>query len=179
MTVMQPIASAERAEGTTFSDSYLLWMLGTFLRPYVWHLASIGAMLIGVTLLSLIPPLIIQRAVDGPIASGETAGLVPLAILYTLCVPGIFGLRFLYTYMLQTVGQNALAAIRQKLFEHVLSLDSRYFNTTPVGQIVSKLTSDVETLTELLSTSIVMIASNGVTLLGLVVAMLLLNWGWR
>ncbi len=176
MTVMQPIASAERAEGTTFSDSYLLWMLGTFLRPYVWHLASIGAMLIGVTLLSLIPPLIIQRAVDGPIASGETAGLVPLAILYTLCVPGIFGLRFLYTYMLQTVGQNALAAIRQKLFEHVLSLDSRYFNTTPVGQIVSKLTSDVETLTELLSTSIVMIASNGVTLLGLVVAMLLLNW---
>lgn len=176
MAAMQQIASVEAAESASVSDRYLYWMLATFLRPYIPHFLLIGVMLLGVTMLSLIPPLLIQRAVDGPISTGDLNGLVPLAVIYTLCVPGIFGLRFAYTYLLQTVGQNALVAIRQRLFEHVLTLDMRYFNSTPVGQIVSRLTSDVEAMTELLSTSIVMVLSNGITLVGIVLAMLLLNW---
>nr|MCU0474559.1 ABC transporter ATP-binding protein/permease [Anaerolineae bacterium] len=67
-------------------------------------------------------------------------------------------------------------AIRQRLFDHVTRLDMRYFNTTPVGQIVARLTTDVEALTELLSTSIVMVLSNLITLVGLVVVMFALNW---
>ncbi|MBK8135536.1 MAG: ABC transporter ATP-binding protein [Chloroflexi bacterium] len=176
MSAMQQTASVQAAEQSSISDRYLYWMLATFLGPYVGHLILVGLLLLGVTILSLIPPYLIQRAVDGPIATGDLSGLAPLAIVYTLCVPGIFGLRFAYTYVLQTVGQNALVAIRQKLFEHVLTLDMRYFNTTPVGQIVSRLTSDVEAMTELLSTSIVMVLSSGITLIGIVVAMLVLNW---
>lgn len=176
MSAMQQTASVQEAEKTSFTDTYLYWMLGLFLKPYILHLIVIGFMLIGVTILSLIPPFLIQQAVDGPITTGDLSGLVPLAVIYTLCVPGIFGLRFAYTYLLQTVGQNALVAIRQRLFEHVLTLDMRYFNTTPVGQIVSRLTSDVEVMTELLSTSIVMVLSNGITLIGIIGAMLLLNW---
>lgn len=176
MAAIQQTASVQEAEKARFTDTYLYWMLGLFLKPYIPHLIVVGLMLLGVTILSLIPPFLIQRAVDGPITTGDLNGLVPLAVIYTLCVPGIFGLRFAYTYLLQTVGQNALVAIRQRLFEHVLTLDMRYFNTTPVGQIVSRLTSDVEVMTELLSTSIVMVLSNGITLIGIVGAMLLLNW---
>lgn len=176
MSAMQQTASVEAAEKSNISDRYLYWMLATFLRPYIGHLALVGVLLLGVTILSLIPPYLIQQAVDGPITTGDLSGLAPLAVIYTLCVPGIFGLRFAYTYLLQTVGQNALVAIRQRLFEHVLTLDMRYFNTTPVGQIVSRLTSDVEAMTELLSTSIVMVLSNGITLFGIIIAMLALNW---
>ena len=176
MAAIQQTASVQEAEKARFTDTYLYWMLGLFLKPYIPHLIAVGLMLVGVTILSLIPPFLIQRAVDGPITTGDLNGLVPLAVIYTLCVPGIFGLRFAYTYLLQTVGQNALVAIRQRLFEHVLTLDMRYFNSTPVGQIVSRLTSDVEAMTELLSTSIVMVLSNGITLIGIIGAMLLLNW---
>lgn len=158
------------------SDRYLLWMLGLFLKPYLLQLGVIFALLLGVSLLSLLPPFLIQQAVDGPIASGQADGLVPIAVVYMAIVPLIFGMRFYYTYLLQTVGQNALVAIRQRLYDHVARLDMRYFNTTPVGQIVARLTTDVEALTELLSTSIVMVISNLLTLVGLVVAMFLLNW---
>lgn len=158
------------------SDRYLLWMLGLFLKPYVWHLILIMLLLLGVSTLSLLPPFLIQQALDGPIASKDTSGLMPIAIVYMAIVPMIFGMRFYYTYLLQTVGQNALMAIRQRLFQHILKLDMRYFNTTPVGQIVSRLTTDVEALTELLSTSIVMVLSNMITLVGLIIAMLALNW---
>lgn len=158
------------------SDRYLLWMLGLFLKPYIWQLALILALLVGVSLLSLLPPFLIQQALDGPIAQQNTEGLVPIALVYMAIVPFIFGMRFYHTFLLQTVGQNALMAIRQRLFEHIMRLDMRYFNTTPVGQIVARLTTDVEALTELLSTSIVMVLSNLITLVGLVVAMLMLNW---
>lgn len=166
----------QKTENFAPSDRYLLWMLGLFLKPYVWHLALIMALLLGVSALSLLPPFLIQQALDGPIATKNSDGLIPIAIVYMAIVPMIFGMRFYYTYLLQTVGQNALMAIRQRLFEHIMRLDMRYFNTTPVGQIVARLTTDVEALTELLSTSIVMVLSNLITLVGLVVAMLLLNW---
>jgi ATP-binding cassette subfamily B protein len=172
---MTPNTAATPAE-TKITDRALLWMLGRFLRPFVPHLLSIGVMLVIVSFLSLLPPLLIQRAVDGPISNGELSGLLPIAVIYLSIVPVMFGVRFLYTYMLQTVGQNALVNVRQQLFEHIMKLDMRYFNNTPVGQIVSRLSSDVESLTELLSTSIVMVLSNGITLVGLVIAMLLLNW---
>jgi ATP-binding cassette subfamily B protein len=166
----------KQADNFAPSDRYLLWMLGVFLRPYVWQLALVLALLVGVSLVSLLPPLLIQQAVDGPIAQRDMNGLVPLAIVYMAIVPLIFGMRFYHTYLLQTVGQNALMAIRQRLYEHVIRLDMKYFGNTPVGQIVARLTTDVEALTELLSTSIVMVLSNMLTLVGLVVAMLLLNW---
>ncbi|MCC7207918.1 MAG: ABC transporter ATP-binding protein, partial [Anaerolineae bacterium] len=73
-------------------------------------------------------------------------------------------------------GQNALVNLRQKLFEHLLRQDMRFFNTTPVGQLVSRLSNDIEALTELLSTSIVMVISNLMTLIGIVVVMFALNW---
>ncbi|MCU0464662.1 MAG: ABC transporter ATP-binding protein/permease [Anaerolineae bacterium] len=163
-------------EGFDPSDRYLLWMLSLFLKPYVWHLVLVFLLLVGVSLLSLLPPFLIQQAVDGPIANGNADALAPIAVVYMAVVPLIFGMRFYHTYLLQMVGQNALVGVRQRLFDHIMRLDMRYFNTTPVGQIVARLTTDVEALTELLSTSIVMVLSSLLTLVGLVVAMFLLNW---
>ena len=176
-SVPAPLDGAfQRGESRHFSDRYLVKMLGRFLRPYVGSLVAIFAMLLLVTLLSLTPPYLIQRAVDGPIASGDLNGLVPLGIVYFSMIVLVFALRFAYTYLLQTVGQNALMSIRQSLFEHILKQDMRFFNTTPVGQLVSRLSNDIDALTELLSTSIVMVVSNFITLIGIIAVMLLINW---
>jgi len=170
MTDTQP----ERA--TRLTDRYLVRMLTRFIRPYWRRVALVFALLIGVTWLSLLPPYLIQRAVDGPIRQGDTAGVIPYGILYFAVILTTFALRFSHTYLLQTVGQNALMDLRQVLFEHILKQDMRFFNLTPVGQLVSRLTNDIDALTELLSTSIVMVASNLITLVGIVVVMFALNW---
>lgn len=157
------------------SDRYLLQMLGRFLRPYLGQLFIVFALLLGVTLLTLLPPYLIQRAVDGPIRTGDLHGLLPYGLVYFGSIVMVFVLRFSHTYLLQTVGQTALMNIRQVLFTHILQQDMAFFNTTPVGQIVSRLSNDIDALTELLSTSIVMVASNLITLVAIVAVMLVLN----
>jgi ATP-binding cassette subfamily B protein len=158
------------------SDRYLLQLFGRFLRPYWIQLSIVFALLLGVTMLTLLPPYLIQRAVDGPIKNADLNGLLPYGVIYFGSIMAIFVLRFSHTYLLQTVGQSALMNIRQELFEHILQQDMAFFNTTPVGQIVSRLSNDIDALTELLSTSIVMVASNMITLVGIIIVMSLLNW---
>ena len=162
---------------TRLTDRYLVRMLGRFIRPYWRRMVLVFALLIGVTWLSLLPPYLIQRAVDGPITAGRHERADPRSACCILCVIlTTFALRFSHTYLLQTVGQNALMDLRQKLFEHLLRQDMRFFNPTPVGQLVSRLSNDIDALTELLSTSIVMVISNLMTLIGIVVVMFALNW---
>lgn len=163
-------------ERVKLTDSDLLWMLARFIRPYWFQLGVVFFLLILVTILSLLPPYLTQLAVDGPLQTGDRDQLVLLAVIFFATIPATFALQFGYIYLLQTVGQNALMNLRQVLFEHILRQDMRYFNRTPVGQIVSRFSNDIDALTELFSTSIVMVASNLVTLIGLIAVMLALNW---
>src|SRR5829696_1309486 len=113
------------------TDRYLVLMLGRFLAPYFGHIAVVFVMLLGVSGLTTLLPYLTQRAIDGPIASGDLSGLVPYGVVYFLTILALFILRFGHTYLLQTVGQNALAALRQTLFEHILRQDMGFFNKTP------------------------------------------------
>ncbi len=158
------------------SDSYLIKMLWRFLRPYLWQILAVVVLLFVVSGLQLTLPILIQQAVDGPITNGDIDGLVPIGVGYIVAILFIFALRYGYLYWLATIGQNALMNLRQELYEHILTQDSRYFNNTPVGKIVSRMSNDIEALTELLSTSIVLVAANMVTLFGIIVVMLGLNW---
>ena len=174
--VLATKGQVEEEQQQQFTDRYLFSMLARFLRPYWKQLLITFIMLLAVTIVSLMPPYLIQRAVDGPIANNDFGGLIPYAVLYFLAIPTIFALRFGYIYILQTAGQSALMDLRQTLFEHIMRQDMRFFNKTPVGQIVARLSSDIESLTELLSTSIVIVISNMITLVGIVLVMFALNW---
>ena len=165
-----------RQQSEDLSDRYLIFMLLRFVAPFWRQLIAVFVMLLIVTGLSLLPPYLIQIAVDGPITNGDMQGLIPIAIVYFTSIPALFVLRFGQIYLLQTVGQDALVEMRQALFEHILKQDMRFFNKTPVGLIVARLSNDIEALTELLSTSIVIIATNLVTLIGIIGVMLVLNW---
>jgi ATP-binding cassette, subfamily B, multidrug efflux pump len=169
-----------------FSDRYLFKMLGRFVTPFWKQLLVVFGLLLVVTMLSLLPPYLIQRAVDGPITAAANEGdldashlvqdLIPYGVVYLGAIVFGFGLRFAYIYLLQTVGQSALLNLRQTLFEHILKQDMRFFNKTPVGVIVARLSNDVEALTELFSTTIIIVATNLVALVGIIIVMFLLNW---
>jgi len=169
----EPITEAQEEKVT---DRYLIGLLARFLAPYWWQLLIVFGLLIVVTGLTLLLPYLIQRAVDGPIAAKNINGLIPYGITYFVTILLIFVARFGHTYLLQNVGQNALVNIRQQLFEHILWQDMRFFNKTPVGLIVARLSNDIDALTELLSTSIVMVASNMITLIGIIITMFAINW---
>ncbi len=163
-------------QNTRVSDRFLLGLLGRFIRPYWRRVAGVFVLMIAVTVLSLLPPYLIQRAVDGPIKQSDLNGLAPYGAAYFVTVLVTFALRFGHTYLIQTVGQDTLMDLRQVLFEHIIRQDMAFFNQTPVGQLVSRLTNDIDALTELLSTSIVMVVSNLITLIGIIFVMFALNW---
>ncbi|MDQ7033919.1 MAG: ABC transporter ATP-binding protein [Anaerolineae bacterium] len=158
------------------SDSFLVKMLWRFLKPYSWQLLGVFALLITVSSLQLVLPYLVKIAVDGPITEGNLQGIMPIGAAYLGAVAAFFVLRFVYLYWLATIGQSALLTIRQELFEHIIKQDMRYFNVTPVGKIVSRMSNDIEAMTELLSTSIVLVAANMVTLAGIIMVMLWMNW---
>lgn len=176
MAISPAVEVDDKPQRVSITDSYLAKLLWRFLKPYIWQLVGVFVLLMMVSGLTLLLPYLIQQAIDGPITGGSLDGLIPLGLLYLGAVALLFALRFAYTYWLQTIGQNALMALRQSLYEHIVRQDMNYFHRTPVGKIVSRMTNDIEALTELLSTSIVMVLSNMVTLVGIVLVMLALNW---
>src|SRR5664279_2406251 len=167
----EPISPEENV-----SDRYLTGMLARFLAPFWWQIVIVFVFLLAATGLTLALPYIVQRTVDGPIASRDANGILPYGIAYLVTIVLLTIARLGHTYLLQNVGQEALVNIRQTLFDHIMMEDMRFFNNTTGGQIVSRLSNDIDAMTDLLSTSIVMVASNMITLIGIVVVMLLINW---
>ena len=158
------------------SDRHLFAVLGGYLTPYWVQLLLVFALLLVVTAMTALLPYLVQVAVDGPITQGNLVNLNPYVAAYFGAILVLFVARFAHTYLLQTVGQSVLMKIRQSMFERLIQMELSYFQRTPVGHFVSRLTNDIEAVTELLSTSIVMVVSNMITLIGLVVTMILINW---
>lgn len=170
------MSQGEIKQARQMSDSFLVRFLWRFLRPYRWQVLGVLGLLFVISALNLLLPYLVQVAVDEYIAVGDISGLWGIGALYVGAIFLIFVVRFIQTFWLQTIGQDTLVALRQHLYEHILRQDMAFFNTTPVGKIVSRMSNDIEALTELLSTSIVMVLSNMITLVGIIGVMFLLNW---
>jgi len=171
--------TADKKQSTTDSESQdiaLLKLIGGALRPY-WVWTVIALVLMGiVATLNVVPPYLLQQAIDGPIAQGNVSALWRIALLYGVTAIAFYGLTLAYTYYLQKAAQQALADIRVKLFNHIFTQDYAFLNRTPTGELVTRLTSDIDTINALLSNSIVVILVEGITLIVIVAVMLRQNW---
>lgn len=109
------------------------------------------------------------------IRRGDVLGLKKIVMLYLLIL--LLGLVFSYCHMmlLQWTGQNIIYNIRQEVYEHIQKLSLRFFDITPVGKIVTRVTNDVEALNEMYTTILVKLFKNIVKIIGLAVVMLSIN----
>lgn len=168
-------AAAAPAEGGG-QDAAMLGLLVTTMRPHWRLLLSALVLLLCTAGLNVVPPLLLQRAIDGPIARRDAGGLWLLALVYAGVALAMFGLTYGQTYLLQRAGQRGLATLRTRLFAHMLRQDQGFFGRTPVGDLVARLTSDIDALNALLSSSVVTILTESVTLIAIVAVMFAINW---
>lgn len=173
---MASVSAAPKREQARTQDAQLLWLLATTMAPYWRFLALALVLLVGVAALGVVPPYLLNRAIDGPIASGNPEGLWLLAALYAGAV--VLGLlcQFGQVYLLQLSGQKALADMRRRLFAHMLGQDMKFHGRYGVGELVQRLTGDIDALNALLSTSVVTILTETVTLIVVVCVMFAVNW---
>jgi ATP-binding cassette subfamily B multidrug efflux pump len=163
-------------KATQEQDGALAWLVVTTLAPHWRALLVAVVMLLATAALNVAPPYLVQQAIDGPIAQHSAAGLWPLAALYGGVALLMFGLQYAQTYFLQIAGQRALADVRARLFSNMLHQGQEFFGRIPVGDLVTRLTGDIDALNALLSSSAVLILSDTVTLIVIVITMLVLNW---
>ncbi len=157
-------------------DSRLMRRLLAYLRPYKRLVALSIGLTLAISGLELLGPFLTKIAIDRYMATGNLAGLNLIAALFIAALLFIFCLEYLQTYITHQIGQRVMYDLRMQIFSHVQRLDVSYFDSNPVGRIMTRITSDVDALNELFTAGVVTIFGDVFTLAGIVGALLLLNW---
>lgn len=160
---------------TPVFDRDLVRRLWPFLRPYRKHLLGALLVLPVASLLSLLQPWLLQQAIDNHLVAQRWDGLPVLAGWFALTLLGEYGLRYLQMTWTEIAGQRALRDLRCRVFEHLQGRSIRYFHRQPVGRLMARLTADVDALQEALSSGLVTIIGDLVTLVGIVTILLYMS----
>ncbi|MBA3260815.1 MAG: ABC transporter ATP-binding protein [Gemmatimonadales bacterium] len=167
--------SEEQEPANRGYDATLMRRLLGYLRPYRWHTAAALLLLVVQSGLALVGPLLTQRALDAAIPERDLGFLGLLAGLYlgTLLVEFVveYGGALLTTW----IGQRVMYDLRMQIFEHLQRLSIPFYDRNPVGRLMTRVTSDVETLNELFSSGVVTIFGDVFTLLAIMVMMLAID----
>lgn len=147
----------------------------TYALPYLHQIAFSFLLVLCITGFELYRPVLVGYAIDDFISTRDFSGVKKTAFIYLLVLLGSFICNFLQTWILQLAGQSIIYNIRQEVFEHVHKLSLRFFDITPVGRIVTRVTNDVEALNEMYANILVKLFKNSVKILGLAVVMLAIN----
>ncbi len=148
----------------------------SYVRPRIGTLLAALALCLAVVAGSLLKPVIIGGAIDDITAGGVFSDIARSFLLYVLLLLVGTVCQAVQMWLLQRMGQDIVCQLRQELFAHIHHLTLRFFDITPVGRIVTRVTNDVESISELFSTVLVAMVKNAVLILGYAVVMLVLNW---
>jgi ATP-binding cassette subfamily B protein len=167
-------ANAEQVSDVA-RDVSLLRRLLPFVKPHAGLFTASLLLMPLAAIGGLLQPYLLKRAIDAMLAD-DAAGLRAVVIAFAGVLAFEFVTRFAQTYVLQLTGQRATADLRAALFAHVQKLRIAYFDRTPVGRIVTRLTNDVDGISELFASGAVTAITDVLTLVGIVVAMLWIDW---
>ncbi len=156
-------------------DKQYLYHYWKYLKRYK-YLLLIGLILIPlIAAFHIVQPYIIKLAIDDYIIPGDLGGLYLMVVLFSGAIALDFGAKTLQMYIFQYIGQKTVMDIRKDLFVHVLNYCPGYFDKTPIGITISRLTSDIESLNESFSSGLVTLIADFLTLIGIIAMMFLLS----
>lgn len=149
--------------------------LVAYMKPYAHWVIFALLLVLGLTAFDLYRPMLVGDAIDTFGANGDYDVIIATAIKYAVVLALSFAFNIAQTWILQKTGQNIILQMRKDLYRHMQSLGSRYFDITPVGKLVTRVTNDVEALNEMYSGILVQLFRNIVKIVGLAGVMLVLD----
>ncbi len=172
---------SEEGQQGSLRDFHLWQRILQFARPYKLGLGiAVGISLI-ITSATLALPHLLQTAIDSYImadtlpTAARLTGLGKTAIFYGLLISVIFLTSFAQILLLEWVGQSVMHTIRQHLFNHLLHLDLSFFNASPTGRLVTRLTNDIQNMNEMFTSVIVTLFNDLLRLIGILLLLFWLN----
>ena len=157
-------------------DGHLFRRIVAFLMPYKGWVAIAFFSVMAAAFLGPLRPKLVQLAIDNHIVPGDVDGLRQIILFLVLALVGEGVLSFVNGYLTQWVGQQAIFDLRTGIFRHIQKQPLAFFDKTPIGKLITRTTSDVEALSDVLSAGVVTILGDIFRLIFIAYFMFSLNW---
>jgi len=157
-------------------DRTLLKRILSYVLPYKGLLVGGLVLLPVVSLFELAQPYLLKRAIDEHIATQRLPGLDRLALFYLGALLGQYAAGFVQLYLMQLMGQRAMNDLRMRVYRHVQSLGASFFDRTPVGRLMTRMTSDIESLTEMFASGLMSLVGDFLKLGFILIVIFSLDW---
>jgi ATP-binding cassette, subfamily B, multidrug efflux pump len=166
----------EQVSSGNIIDWSVLRRLMRFVTPYRGRFYILVFLTIGIGVLSPLRPLLVQWTLDNDVAEGDYMGMVRMMIiLLVLLIVQSIG-QYAHTYLSGWMGQQIIRDIRTKLYAHLVNLRLRFFDKTPIGRLVTRTISDVETLADVFSEGLAAMVSDLLQLIFILGLMFYTDW---
>lgn len=149
--------------------------LALYLRPYGTTLSIVFVFVLGYILLGLLEPYLIGVAIDNFISTKQAAGLARTSILLLVVFLFDNGFQAISSWMMARVSQDALKRLRRDLFGHLQTLSIQFFDQHTAGELMSRLTNDIEAVNQAVSQNVVSLIASTLSMIGILVVMFVLN----
>ena len=157
-------------------DFELLKRVLEFSKPYKKKFVLAGVSAIILSILGPARPMIINYAIDNFIIVPDKEGLINITILL-VCILMMEGIvQFFYIFMSTWLGQHVIQDLRSKIFKHILSLRMKFFDNTPIGTLVTRTISDIETIADIFSQGLLVIIAELLKLAVVISLMFYTDW---
>ncbi|MCV9388004.1 ABC transporter ATP-binding protein [Reichenbachiella ulvae] len=165
----------EQASGNIV-DFKVLKRLFTFAKPYMLQFNLLIFLTVALAVLVPIRPYLIQYTIDSDVANGDYQGLVQMVWLLVALLVAQAIVQYFHTYLSSWLGQHIIRDIRTTLYAHVQRLKLKFFDNTPIGRLVTRNVSDIETLADVFSQGIAMMIGDLLQLVFILIFMFYTNW---
>ncbi len=165
----------EEAIGKTYDFRVMRRLMG-YLKPYLRALFPALALTLVLNLLRTTQPKFTQYAIDWYILPRQTDGLTLFALVYLAIWLVVFIFSYFQALLLNTVGQRVMYDIRSQLYAKLQHQEVAYYDRNPVGRIMTRLTSDVDSLNELLTSGVIELLGDVVMIIAIAAIMFWMDW---
>ena len=166
---------AQRISGNIV-DFQILNRLFKYLRPYKRQFVSVVLLTIALAVLTPIRPYLIQQTIDIDLSIRNFRGVVNMIfVMVGLLIVQTY-LQYVHTYLSSWLGQSVIRDLRIKLFDHIQKLQLKFFDQTPIGKLVTRNVSDIETLSQVFSEGVAALIGDLLQLLAILAIMFWTDW---
>lgn len=166
----------DKIKGGNVVDFQVLRRLFQFAKPYIKHFYFLVFLTVFLAVLMPIRPILVQKAIDEYVPQGDYNGLVFILGVLVAHLIVLAIVQYSHTYLSGWFGQVIIRDIRVKLYRHLLSLKLKFFDKTPIGRLVTRNVSDIETLSNVFSEGIAALIGDLLQLVFLMGYMFYLDW---
>lgn len=157
-------------------DARLMRRFFRYVRPHRRLFVFCLFLVLGGVAAELVLPFLLHAVIDGPVAEGDTEGFWLLGGLFLAAVTAAAFFKYAQHYFSNLGGQRIIHDIRNDTFRHLQRLPVSFYDRNPVGRLLTRVTNDVESLSELFSSGLIALAADVLLIVGIVIVMFVKEW---